>query len=255
MTRLPPVAHANQDAAAAVIAGNRRRRIARRWITIGSIPIVVVALLLVVKLLSMFAAAHVAITTHLAADPAGTIAAAQWQQPLNWFEPWKAPYNAGVGSAAAGLLPEAKGEFEEALGLATGLEVCAIRVNLSLVVEWMGDAALADGDAASAAALWQEALTITLDMPEECNSEEADQQSPDAERSLEESQQQSQERLEEKLQEDSQQEPSDQPGEAEGPSPSDDDLQALQDRLEQGAQDREDLLGDEGGGGGTDRPW
>ena len=251
---LPP-APSGLDAAAAVIASNRRRRAARRWIAIGSIPVLVVALVLVAKLLSMFAAAHTAITTHLAADPAGTIAAAQWQRPLNWFEPWKAPYNGGVGSAAAGLLPEAKAEFEEALGLATGLEVCAIRVNLSLVVEWMGDAAFADGDAAAAAALWQEALTITLDTPEECSSPEADAQSPDPERSLEDSQQQSQERLEEKLQED-QQDQSDQPDGEQPPGPSEGDLEALQDRLEQGAQDREDLLGDEGGGGGgTDRPW
>jgi tetratricopeptide (TPR) repeat protein len=244
-----------QGAAAAVIAGNRRRRTARRWIAIGSIPVIIVAMVLVVKLLSMFAAAHTAITTHLAGDPAGTIAAAQWQRPLNWFEPYKAPYNAGVGSAAAGRLDEARAEFDEALALASGLEVCAIRINLSLVVEWMGDAAFAEGDAATAAALWQEALTITLDTPEECSSDEADEQSPDPERSLEDSLEQSQERLEEKLQEDQQQEQSEQPDEQDQPTPSADDLQDLQDRLEQGAQDREDLLGGDEGGGGTDRPW
>lgn len=242
------------DAAAAVIAGNRRRAAARRWIAIGSIPLVIVAALLVIKLLSMVAAAHTAITTHLAGDPAGTIAAAQWQQPLNWFEPYKAPYNAGVGSASVGALDQARTEFEEALSLATGLEVCAVRVNLALVVEWMGDAALADGSPAEASALWQEALTITLETPQECRSEEADAQSPDPERSLEESLDESQERLEEKLRD--QQPPPDQPSESEEPAPSESDLQELQDRLEQGAQEREDFLGDDGpGGGGTDRPW
>jgi len=243
------------DAAAAVIAGNRRRAAVRRWIGIGSIPLVLVAALLVVKLLSMVAAAHTAITTHLAGDPAGTIAAAQWQQPLNWFEPYKAPYNAGVGSASAGQLDQARAEFEQALSLAGGLEVCAIRVNLALVIEWMGDAAFAEGAAAQASSLWQEALTITLETPPECSSDEADAQSPDPERSLEDSLDESQERLEEKLRD---QPPTpDQPSESEEPAPSESDLQDLQDRLEQGAQEREDFLGDDGfgSGGGTDRPW
>ena len=244
----------DQQAAAAMIAANRRRATARRWIGIASIPFIIAAALLVIKLLSMVAAAHTAITAHVSDDPAGTIAAAQWQRPANWFEPYKAPYNAGVGSASAGALEQARAEFEEALSLASGLEVCAIRVNLSLVLEWMGDAAFADAAAAQASAFWQEALTMTLETPEECRSEEADRQSPDPERSLDESLNESQERLEEKLRD--QPEPSEEPSEEPQPEPSESDLQELQDRLDDGAQEREDFLGDDGlGGGGTDRPW
>lgn len=244
------------DAAARLIAVNRRRRAVRRWVAIGSLPVVLAALLLVVKLLSMVGFAHQAITAHLAGDAEGTVAAASGQQPANWFEPYKAPYNLGVGLASAGRLEESRAAFEEALGLATGLEVCAIRVNLALVIEWMGDAAQADGDGVAARELFGEALQLVLDTPEECRSDEADEQSPDPERDLDDTLDEQEQRLRDKIQP----EASGQGGEGEGESsdsgqgPSQSDLDEIGDRLDQGQQERDDLGGG-GGGSGTERPW
>src|SRR5690606_22991008 len=135
-----------------------RRRSIRKWIAIGTLPLTIAALLLTGKLLSMYAFAHQSITSYVTGDYEGTIRSAQGQEFANWFEPFKAPYNMGVGLAASLELPEARAKFEEALPLAHGLEVCAVRVNLALVIEQLGDAAREGGDGAAAAELYAEAL-------------------------------------------------------------------------------------------------
>src|SRR5690606_9275239 len=116
--------------AAALIASNRRRRTVRRWVLIGTLPLTLAALLFVGKLLSMYAFAHQAVTSYVVADYAGAETAAEGQEFLNWFEPYKAPYNVGTALAGADQLDRARTKFEEALPLANGLEVCAVRVNL-----------------------------------------------------------------------------------------------------------------------------
>ena len=245
------------DAAAALIAANRRRRSIRRWILIGTLPLTLAALLLTGKLLSMYAFAHQSITSHLVGDHAGTIRAGQGQELINWFEPYKAPFNVGVGLAASLQLPEARAKFEEALPLAEGLEVCGVRVNLALVIEQLGDAARDEGDGAAAAELYAQALTITLETPEECGSPEADEQSSDPQRSMGDTLDQ----LEDRLQEKRQQEQQGQPEQSETPEqqeqPSEDQLGELEDRLDQGQEEREQQQQgeDDGSGSGTDRPW
>ncbi len=169
---------AQDDPAAALLRSNRRRRLIRRWVAIGTIPLTLAALLFVGKLLSMYAFAHQAITAYVVDDFAGSEASARGQDVLNWFEPYKAPYNIGTALAGADELPASRAELERSLDLATGLEVCPVRINLALVIERMGDAARADGDGAGATALYGEALTVTVETPEECRSDEAQQQSP-----------------------------------------------------------------------------
>src|SRR5690606_18891357 len=146
------------DAAAALLAANRRRRSIRRWIAIGTLPLTLAALLFAGKLLSMYAFAHQSITSFVTGGYAESESAARGQDVLNWFEPYKAPYNIGTALAGAEKLTQARTELERALPLATGLDACPVLINLSLVVERQGDAALADGDAARAAELFGEAL-------------------------------------------------------------------------------------------------
>lgn len=242
------------DAAAALLRSNRRRRRVRRWVAIGTLPLTLAALFFVGKLLSMYAFAHQAITAYVVDDFAGSEAAARGQSFLNWFEPYKAPFNIGTALGAAEQLPQARAELEEALRLATGLEVCGVRINLALVVERMGDAARAGGDGATAAQLYGEALTITAETPEECHSEEAQEQSSDPQRDMSDSLDRTEDRLKQKQQEqDQQQPPPPQPNEDE--QPSEDKLQDLQDKLEQGTQERDQQLGEDPGGSGTDKPW
>lgn len=242
------------DAAAALLRSNRRRRRVRRWVAIGTLPLTLAALFFVGKLLSMYAFAHQAITAYVVDDFAGSEAAARGQSFLNWFEPYKAPFNIGTALGAAEQLPQARAELEEALGLATGLEVCGVRINLALVVERMGDAARAGGDGATAAQLYGEALTITAETPEECHSEEAQEQSSDPQRDMSDTLDSTEDRLKQKQQEqDQQQPPPPQPNEDE--QPSEDKLQDLQDKLEQGTQERDQQLGEDPGGSGTEKPW
>lgn len=248
------------DAAAALLAANRRRRLIRRWALIGTLPLTIAALLFVGKLLSMYAFAHQAITSYVVADYAGSTAAAEGQEFLNWFEPYKAPYNVGTALAGSEDLDAARAKFEEALPLAHGLEVCAVRVNLAIVIERQGDAAVGGGDGPGGAELYGEALQITAETPEECNSEEADSQSPDPDRSMSDTLDELGDRLQEKQQQaQKQQQP---PSEGEGEEqeqpqqPDQDRLDELQDKLDQGAEEREQNQGDEDSpGGGTDKPW
>ena len=251
------------DAAAALLAANRRRRSIRRWVALGTLPLTLAALLFAGKLLSMYAFAHQSITAFVTGGYAESESAARGQDVLNWFEPYKAPYNIGTALAGAEKLTQARTELERALPLATGLDACPVLINLSLVVERQGDAALADGDAARAAELFGEALQITVDTPEECSSQDAQDQSPDPNRDMSDTLDQNQQRQQEKQQQSQQnpeQEPESQQAEDDQPQqdqPSQSDLDDIEDRLNQGAQEREDELGgdDGGSGGGTDRPW
>ena len=244
------------QAAAALLASNRRRRRIRRWVAIGTLPLTLAALLFVGKILSMYAFAHQSITAYVADDYAGSEAAARGQDFLNWFEPFKAPFNIGTALAGAEKLPEARAKLEESLELASGLEVCTVRINLALVLERMGDAARADGDGPAAAELFGEALTVTTEMPEECDSEEAQEQSSDPDRDMQQSTDELEDRLKQKQQSEQQTPPEEeQPEEEPQPQPSEDKLDELEDKLEQGAQERDQQQGDDGGGSGTDKPW
>lgn len=235
---------------------NRRRL--RMWLLVGFAPFALAGLVLVVKILSMYAFAHQAITSHVQQNPQGTVSAAQGQQPMNWFEPYKAPYNLGVGLASLELLTEAREQFEIALPLAHGLDKCPVHINLALVVERMGDAARAD-DPAAAAQLYAEALELNLNTPEDCRSEEANEQSPDPERDTGETLDDQQDRLQEKQQpqdneqpqdEEQQQEPSEQEQQEQQ-----DKLDEIEEKLEQGAEEREGSEDEGGSGGGSDKPW
>lgn len=252
------------DAAAALLAANRRRRSIRRWLLIALLPLALAGVLLVGKLLSMYAFAHQSISQFVVGGYAESEAAARGQDVVNWFEPFKAPYNIGTALAGAEKLPAARSELEQALPLAQGLDVCYVRINLSLVIERQGDAAQAEGEAAKAAAFYGEALQITVETPEECNSEDAQNNSPDPNRDMSDTLEQNQQRQQEKQQQ-SQQDPQQNEGGEGGeqekpqqPQPSQSDLDEIEKKLNQGQQEREDELGDqgdEGGSGGTDKPW
>lgn len=252
-----------------LVDGNRRRRRARMWAGIAAIPFAIVALLLVVKILSMYVFAHQAVRSFVASDYDATVAAARWQGPLNWFEPYKAPYNLGTGLAELGQLDDARRALEDAVPLAPGLEVCAVRYNLGTVVERQGDEATGDGEIDRGQELYQEALQILAENPEECRSEAADDESPDRQRPTGESLDELERRILEKLQQEQDQQDQgegeddgesdggegDQSPEDEGPS--DSQLDELEEKLEDGAQERQEREqgGQDGAPGGADKPW
>ena len=250
--------------AAALLRSNRRRRRIRRWVAIGTIPLTLVALLFVGKLLSMYAFAHQAITAYVVDDFAGSEASARGQGFLNWFEPYKAPYDQGVGLAESGKLVAGQKKFEESLRLAHGLEVCAVRFNLALVLERQGDAAADQQNHITALELYAKALEVTAGTPKECDSPQAQEQSPDPQRDMSQSNKDQQERLKQKQQDQQQQQQDpdqgkNKPQDPQQPqTPDQGKLDDLQKKLQQGEQERQqnqqDGTGD-GGGTGTDKPW
>lgn len=245
-------------AASALLASNRRRRRIRLWIAVGTLPLTLAALLFAGKLLSMYAFAHQAISAYVVDDYAGSTSAARGQEFLNWFEPYKAPYNVGTALGAAEELPAAEKKLTEALQLARGLEVCPVRINLALVYERMGDAQRQGGDGSAAAELYGKAMTVTLETPEECHSEDAQQQSPDPSRDMSDTLDELKKRLQEKQKQEEQQPPPQQPDQPEEQEqkPTDDKLEELKEKLEQGTEERDQQSGgDEPGGSGTDKPW
>ena len=245
--------------AGALLAVNRRRARRRRLLLWIVIPLCVLALLVPAKIASMYAFAHRSITAHVAGDFAGSTAAARGQEVANVLEAYKAPYNVGVGLAMSGDLAGAREQFERALELdPPGLEACAVHINLGITIERMGDAARGAGDPAGASALYDEALGVVADTPEECRSDEADEQSPDEDRSTGQSLDELEERLRQKQQPPPPTPtPSEDPSEPDEDRPSDAQLDELEDQLQQGDGERQQYRGDddESGEGGVEKPW
>ncbi len=253
------------DAAAhALLAANRRRRAVRRWIAWGSIPLLIVAALFVGKILSLYAFAYQSITAYVAGDYSGSVSAAHGLDPANWFEPYKAPFDQGVGLAESGKLAAGQKKFEESLQLAHGLEVCAVRFNLALVLEREGDAAADKQDPTTALEYYAQALQVSADKPKACDSKQAQQQSPDPQRDMSQSNKDQQDRLKQKQQEQQQQQqqnPDQGKPKPQDPPPQQPDqgkLDDLQKKLQQGEQERQQNQQngtDNGGSTGTDKPW
>lgn len=250
-----------QRAAASILEGNRRRRRIRKWIGLGSIPVLLVVALLLVKIFSMYAAAHMAIASFITGDGSGTSRAAQWQYPVNIFEPFKAPFNNAVGLAANAQYTPARAEFEKALDLVTGLEECAVRINLSITIERLGDLKDQAGDAYAAKKLYDEALLNLLSGPKDCDDEEKSKQnSSDPERDMNAQREQMEQRLQDKQEQQKQkqegpegeqpQQPDPGTGEQEtDQGPGQEQLDEIEQRLGQGERDRDDM------GRGEDDPW
>ncbi|WP_054685441.1 hypothetical protein [Microbacterium sp. No. 7] len=178
---------------------NRRTRRIVAWAVITPLALGVAAY--AVKIVGMYRLADDAISSYWAVDYPGTIDAARGLELLNLFEPYKAPFNSGVGYAASGAFDEARVRFEEALELATGVEACPVLVNLALTIERQGDDASADAEWLRAYDLYAEAAAVAGGAPAECASESAREQSPDPRRSMSDALDEARERASEKAQE------------------------------------------------------
>jgi hypothetical protein len=86
----------------------------------------------------------------------------------NFTEPHKAPFAEGDGLFLAGDYAGARRSFEEALDLAGQADQCAVRVNLALSIERLGDAKASAGDPAAAGRLFAEALAVVEAAPDGC---------------------------------------------------------------------------------------
>lgn len=249
-----------------IIESNRKRKRVRKWIALCSIPLVLTAAVVSGKILSMYMFAHFTVTAHVSGDAEGTIRNAEWLSPLNWFEPFIATYDLGTGLAAGVKLEDARVRLEEALPLAVGsLQECAVRMNLTLVIEAQGDVKKEADDTEGARSFWLDALDALEQQPDTCNTPQADEASPDKDRSMKQTIEVTDARIREKLNppeqdpppsggEDGKENQSDGP-----PPPPDDKIDQIEEQLEQGADEREGSGGgsgdQSGGGGGVEKPW
>lgn len=197
---LPPITFASdtelRDAAFAEKLARRRRRLLR-W----SLPVVVLAALLALKLLS--AAGLNLIGTHSFERANYSTAAARYvnTQFLNIVQPWKAYFNEGTADYSAGKFFTAGQRLEIALEKVPktpeeqprGPRECAVRVNYSLALEGTADETSAVGDAAMAEQYYTEALDMLADC---ADSGEGGETAEEAEERQEQSRQDSQDQQE-----------------------------------------------------------
>ncbi|TDT80486.1 hypothetical protein DFO47_104386 [Arthrobacter sp. AG258] len=144
-----------------------RPPVRRRRLLLWSLLPVLLALCVAAKLLSLGVLAEHAAVRYAAGDAAGVDAAAGGLGVANVVEPHKAPFAAGGAAVLRGDYGAARTDFETALRTvpAGSGDECLIRVNLALVIERLGDERLEAGDPASAAALYQAALSAAKEAP------------------------------------------------------------------------------------------
>lgn len=221
----------------------RKRKLMLLW----SLPIMLIAFLAALKLLSAVA---INLAGTSAYDNANHNTAAERFHSLEFFnvvEPWKAHFNQGTAIYASGDFWNAKEQLEVALDLVPkapqgeppGKQECDVRTNLSLSLEGLGDEAMAEGDPAMAASRYAEAQTALSNCGESGGNggEEAQEAEERQEQSESDAQQQ---------QEEQQQEQEGEEGESE--SPTDGESQSPSDGESSGGESESPTDGESSGG-------
>ncbi len=201
---LPPITFATdielRDAAFAEKLA-RRRKLLLRW----SLPVVILAALVSVKLLSAVGLNLIGTQSYDRANYATAADRYVNTQFVNVVQPWKAHFNEGTAHYSAGQFFTAGQSLEIALekvpkapeGEPRGGPECAVRVNYSLALEGTADETLAVGDAAMAEGYYTQALEMLADCAESGEGGETAEEAQDRqEQSRQESQDQQQERSE-----------------------------------------------------------
>ncbi|MEH0108966.1 hypothetical protein V6N00_04445 [Tersicoccus sp. MR15.9] len=169
-----------------------RRRVRRRLLWFSA-PVVLVALLVAAKLLSLPLFGGQAADAWDRQDAGGVGTAADRLGVVNVVEPYKAHLAAGDADVLRADWESARREFTRALELVGGgVSDCPVRVNLVLAIEKRGDELTGQGRAADARALYDQAQRVVGQAPPDCFTDQ--QQAPDTGRQL----RQAQERLQEK---------------------------------------------------------
>ena len=140
----------------------------RRRLLIYSAPLTVVALLVIVKLISVVIAGDWSVSAFARGDGNAVGADASVLGVANVVEPAKAPFAAGVAAVLDGRLGDADTHFADALARTDPARSCPVRVNLELVRETQGDRAAAAGDRARADERYSSALAVVDTAPPAC---------------------------------------------------------------------------------------
>ena len=200
----------------------------RRALLLWSLPVVILAFLAVLKLLSAVAinmageSAYEHQNHNTAADRFSTL------EFFNVVEPWKAYFNQGTAIYASGSFFDATTEFDVALQLVPKApegepptrEECDVRTNYSLAFEGLGDEAMVAGDPAMGSNYFTQAQEMLSTCGESGGT--GGEEAQDAEERQQESQSEAEQQQEQEQEggggEDPSQNPSETPSDGESPS-------------------------------------
>lgn len=138
---------------------DRRLRLRRRLLVLGLLPLLL-ALALGVKVGVMLGLDDRGRSAFGAGEFERASEAFAANGRLNVFEPWVAPFDEGTADYRLADFGTARDLLEEALLVVPGGHECLVRINLSLALEALGDASLADGRRDLAEALWREGIAV-----------------------------------------------------------------------------------------------
>jgi hypothetical protein len=151
----------------------------RRKLLLFSAPVVLVLVVLIAKSVSVVIAGQGAVTAYADRNTAALRTAVDWLRLLDIAEPAKTSFAAGDLAVLDGRPDEAERHFSDSLGHTAPADSCAVRVNLELVRETLGDRAGAAFDTRSAVDRYRAARTIVEQAPPDCFAGNAD---PDPQR-------------------------------------------------------------------------
>jgi hypothetical protein len=140
----------------------------RRRLLIYSAPVTVVAVLVIVKLISVVVVGGWAVSAFGRGDGNAVSADAAILGVANVVEPARAPFAAGAAAVLDGRLGDADTHFSAALARTDAARSCPVRVNLELVRETQGDQAASVGDRARAEERYASALAVVTAAPQGC---------------------------------------------------------------------------------------
>ncbi len=151
----------------ALRAGPARIRL-RRKIYLFSLPVIVVALLVVGKLITTLWAGGSAVGDFERHDIAALRNDISLLSFLNVVEPAKLPFLEGDLQVLEGRLVDADASFERSLRGTAADRSCPVRINLVLVRETLGDLASRAADREAAKNRYRAALAVVNDAPAGC---------------------------------------------------------------------------------------
>lgn len=173
-TAAEPVAQSQPQLAMLADVEKWRALRRRRTLLLRSAPVVLAAVLLAVKLMSLPVSAGQAVGAFEANDAGGTLGGARAMGLPNLVERWKPHFAAGDGHVLQGDFAKARDQFALALDLVPEGESCKVRVNLVLSLEKLGEARQKAGDPASAKEFFAEGSKVVAQAPRDCFTENSE---------------------------------------------------------------------------------
>lgn len=199
----------------------------RKRLLLWSLPVMLIAFLAAVKLLSAVALNMAGSSAYSNASYNTAAERFESLEVFNVIEPWKAYFNQGTAIYAGGQFFQATQKLDVALDLVPkspqgeppGEDECDVRTNYSLALEGMGDEAMAAGDPAMGADYYAQAQEMLSNCGESGGS--GGEEAQEAEERQQESQEQAEQEQQEQQEGEGGEDPSDGPTDGESESPTD----------------------------------